>query len=97
MNCRLQAPTLREQGINAVYFSWRGFMGPRGLSPAQLAFWDQAFAHMVKAPEWKQDVARNAWAEDFMNSAQTLKHLESETESLQKLLTELGEITRQPL
>ena len=92
-----QAPTLREQGINAVYFSWRGFMGPKGLSPAQLAFWDQAFAHMVKAPEWKQDVARNAWAEDFMNSAQTLKHLESETESLQKLLTELGEVTRQPL
>lgn len=91
-----QTPTLREQGINAVYFSWRGFMGPKGLSPAQLAFGDQAFAQMVKAPEWKQDVARNAWTEDFMNSAQTLKHLESETDGLQKLLTELGVITRNP-
>jgi putative tricarboxylic transport membrane protein len=87
------APTLREQGINAVYFSWRGFMGPKGLTPAQLAFWDKAFAQLAKAPEWKQDVERNAWAEDLMNSAQTLRHLESETEILQKLLSELGVFT----
>lgn len=84
------APTLREQGIDAVYFSWRGFMGPKGLTPAQLAFWDQAFAQLVKAPEWKQDVERNAWSESFMNSTQTLRHLERETETLRALLTELG-------
>ncbi|MEQ1774891.1 MAG: tripartite tricarboxylate transporter substrate binding protein [Burkholderiales bacterium] len=88
------APTLREQGINAAYFSWRGFMGPKGLTQAQLAFWDQSFAQLVKAPDWKQDLERNAWAEDFMNSAQTLKHLESETESMQKLLVELGVLAR---
>lgn len=88
------APTLREQGVNAVYFSWRGFMGPKGLTPAQLAFWDQAFAQLAKAPDWKQDVERNAWAEDLMNSTQTLRHLESETEILQKLLLELGVVTR---
>jgi putative tricarboxylic transport membrane protein len=89
-----QTPTLREQGADAVYFSWRGFMGPKGLTPAQLAFWDLAFAQLVRAPEWKQDVERNAWAEDFMASAQTLRHLESESEILQKLLAELGVIAR---
>ncbi len=88
------APTLREQGVNAVYFSWRGFMGPKGMSPAQAAFWDQAFAQMVKAPEWKQDVERNAWAQDYMTSKQTLRHLESETDVLQKLLLELGVFAR---
>jgi putative tricarboxylic transport membrane protein len=88
------APTLREQGVNAVYFSWRGFMGPKGLTAMQMAFWDRAFAQLAKAPEWKQDVERNAWAEDLMNSAQTLRHLESETEILQKLLSELGVMTQ---
>lgn len=88
------APTLREQGVDAVYFSWRGFMGPKGLTKAQLAFWDKTFAQLAKAPEWKQDVERNAWAEDLMNSAQTLRHLESETEILQKLLLELGVVAR---
>jgi putative tricarboxylic transport membrane protein len=88
------APTLREQGVDAVYFSWRGFMGPKGLTPAQLAFWDRAFAQLAKAPEWKQDVERNAWSEDLMNSAQTVRHLERETETLQKLLLELGVATR---
>lgn len=87
-------PTLREQGIEASYYSWRGFMGPKGLSTAQKAFWDKAFAQLVKSPEWKQDLERNAWAEDFMPSAQTLKHLERETEALRKLLNELGVITR---
>lgn len=83
-------PTLREQGVNAVYFSWRGFMGPKGLTPAQTAFWDQAFAKLAKAPAWQQDVERNAWSEVLMNSTQTLRHLEHETESLRKLLLELG-------
>lgn len=84
------APTFREQGINAVYFSWRGFMGPKGLTPAQLAFWDHAFAQLVKVPEWKLDVERNAWAEVYMGSTQTLRHLEHETDTLRKLLSELG-------
>ncbi len=87
-------PTLREQGVNAMFFSWRGFMGPKGLTPAQLAFWDRSFAQLVKAPEWKQDVERNAWSEVFMNSAQTVKHLEHETDTLQKLLLELGVTAR---
>jgi putative tricarboxylic transport membrane protein len=84
------APTLREQGVNATYFSWRGFMGAKGLTPAQLAFWDRAFAQMTETPEWKREVERNAWAETLMNSAQTLRHLEHETETLRKLLRELG-------
>ncbi len=87
-------PTLHEQGVNAVYFSWRGFMGPKGLSPAQTAFWDQAFLQLAKAPAWLQDVERNAWAAVLMNSAQTVRHLEHETESLRKLLLELGVTAR---
>ena len=87
-------PTLREQGIDAVYFSWRGFIGPKGLTPAQVAFWDQAFAKIVQADEWKKDVERNAWAEDFMASAETRKHLDSENEMLKKLLVDLGVVAK---
>jgi len=85
-------PTLREQGIDAIFFSWRGFVAPRRLTPAQIAFWDQEFAKAVQGDDWKQDVEKNAWAEDFMGNAATLKHLDSEYALLKGMLGELGVI-----
>jgi putative tricarboxylic transport membrane protein len=83
-------PTLKEQGMDAVFFSWRGFFGPKGLSASQIAFWDQAFAQAVKADEWKKDLERNAWSEDLLTSAATRKHLEAEEALLKGMLAELG-------
>jgi putative tricarboxylic transport membrane protein len=84
------APTFREQGIDAAYYAWRGFVGPRGLTAAQTAFWDQAFASVIKTDEWKKDLAANAWAEDFTGAAETRKRLDAEYEQLTERLTELG-------
>lgn len=83
-------PTLRESGVDAVYYAWRGYLGPRGLTPQQIAFWEQAFAKIVEAEEFKQDLQKNAWNEDFRNAAETRKHLDSEYEFLRTILTELG-------
>ena len=88
------APTFREQGIDAEYFAWRGFVAPGGLTAAQTAFWDQAFARIIKAEEWKKDLELNAWAEDFSGAAETRKRLEAENELLTARLTELGLVTR---
>src|SRR5262245_34703046 len=85
-------PTLKEQGIDAEFFSWRGFIAPKGLTPAQLAFWDQAFAKMVQGEEWKQDVEQNAWTEDYMTAAASLKHLDAEYALLKGLLGDMGVI-----
>ena len=83
-------PTLREQGIDAMFYSWRGFIGPKDLKPAEIAFWDRAFAAAVKGKEWKEDVAENAWAEDLKNAAETRKHLDSEYALIKGLLGDLG-------
>ena len=83
-------PTLKEQGIDAVFFSWRGFIAPKDIAPAQIAFWDQAFAKAVQSDEWKKDVEMNVWAEDFMASAATRKHLDSEHQLLNRIMTDLG-------
>jgi putative tricarboxylic transport membrane protein len=87
-------PTLREQGIDAVFFSWRGFVAPKGLTPGQIAFWDQAFARAVQGEEWKKDAERNAWAEDLMTAAETRKHLDHENEVMTRTLVDLGVITK---
>jgi len=87
-------PTLKEQGIDAVFYSWRGFLGAKDLTPAQIAFWDAAFAQALQADDWKQDLAKNAWAEDLMNAAATRKHVDSEQELIAGMLGELGLLKR---
>lgn len=85
-------PTLKEQGIDAVFSSWRGFIAPKGLTPAQIAFWDQAFARTIKEDDWKRDLERNAWTEDLLNHAETVKHLDREHEAVARILGDLGVI-----
>jgi len=83
-------PTFREQGVDAVYYAWRGFIAPSALTPSQIAFWDQAFAKIVRDDEWKKAQQENAWGDDFRGAAETRKHLDSEYALLQKMLSDLG-------
>jgi len=87
-------PTFQEQGIDASYYAWRGFVAPGKLTAPQIAFWDQAFARVVRSEEWKQDLEENGWAEDFKASAETRKHLDGEYGMLTRMLTDLGLVTK---
>ena len=37
-----------------VMDTWRGVIGPRGMSAEQIAFWDQLLAKAVATDTWKQ-------------------------------------------
>ena len=87
-------PTLRENGIDAVYSAWRGFLAPKGLTAAQTGYWDRVFLRMVEDPEWKDELEKNAWGRDFKGAAETRKFLESEHVLLEKILAELGIVKR---
>ena len=82
--------TFREQGIDALFFTWRGFMGPKGLKPAEVAFWDATFARLAQSEDWKKDTERQFWNADFLLSAETRKHLDRENEQMKGILTDLG-------
>src|SRR5688572_15589680 len=87
-------PTFRELGHDAVFFTWRGFMGPKGLKPPEVAFWDQVFARLAQSEEWRKDTEQQMWVADYTLSADTRKHLDRESEQLKVILTELG-LTKQ--
>lgn len=87
-------PTFREQGIDAAYFAWRGFLAPKALTPAQIAYWDSAFARVAHSEEWKKELEDNAWAEGYLGSADTRRHLDAEFELLSRMLTDLGVVTK---
>lgn len=83
-------PTWREQGVNVVFDNWRGVIGPRGLSPAQIAFWEEALAGVVSTEEWKKGLEKNYLTSSFMKSRESRKFLEEETVKISAVLTDLG-------
>ena len=85
-----EVPTWTEQGFNAVFGNWRGVVGPKGLSPAQVAYWEQVFAKLVRTEDWKRDMERNFWSDFYMGSRDAQAFLEKENATLRALLTDLG-------
>lgn len=87
-------PTFRELGHDAVFFTWRGFMGPKGVKPAEVAYWDQVFQKLATSEEWRKETEQQMWVADYTLSAETKKHLDREYEQLKMILTDLG-LTKQ--
>lgn len=87
-------PTFREQGIDAVFSDARGFIGPKGLTRAQVDYWSQTFARMIEDEVWRKEMERYAWAPDYRNAADTVKFLDERSELLTNALTELGLLKR---
>lgn len=56
-----QVPTWSDQGINAVNSNWRAFIGPRGLSPAQTAYWTEVTTRFSRTDAWKKELESNFW------------------------------------
>jgi putative tricarboxylic transport membrane protein len=86
----MQSGAAKALGISSTQRQGATLAAAGGLSPAQIAFWDQAFARAVRTDEWKRDLQDNGWDEDFKASAETRKHLDGEYVMLVKMLADLG-------
>jgi putative tricarboxylic transport membrane protein len=83
-------PTFKEQGVTSWVSNWRAIMGPKGLTPAQVAFWEDALAKVAATDEWKKQVEQQQWGGQFMRSAEFSKYLETEYAATRAMLAELG-------
>jgi putative tricarboxylic transport membrane protein len=84
------APTFREQGIDTTGIpAWRGFLGPQQLTPAQVAFWDDAFSKMVDSAEWKKNLEEGDVSQ-YMRSREFARYLDTEYAAIRAIMSELG-------
>ena len=84
------SPTWKEQGVDLVYGNWRGIFGPKGLTPAQVAYWEGVLRRMADTPEWKADLEKSHWTEYYLTGAALKKELEKDYAYLKTTLVELG-------
>ena len=83
-------PTWTEQGVNLVVGNWRAILGPKGMGAAQITYWENALRKVVEAPEWKADLEKNFWTDDFTTGAQFRKDLEKDYADAKAVFVELG-------
>ena len=70
-------PTWKEQGVNLVFGGSRGILAPKGLTPQQSAYLGRRRAQSNRrTAEWKQDLEKNFWADDFSAGERFRKDLD---------------------
>jgi putative tricarboxylic transport membrane protein len=87
-------PTWQELGFQSSG-SWKGIIAPRGLTPAQVAYWEEVMRRTAQSEEIAQYAEKNLWLVEFKGSAETRKWLDEESAALKTIMTELGLIAKQ--
>jgi len=85
-----EVPTFGEQGSPAVMANWRSIVGPKGMTPQQIAYWDQVLAKMVETDAYKKEVERNLSDPDYMRAAEARKYWDEQYAEIGSLLNALG-------
>ncbi len=86
----VNAPTWQEQGVDVVFSGWRAIVAPKGLTAAQVAYWESALRKATASAEWKTDLERNYWSDDFAGSDQFRKDLDKDYAAMTAVMVELG-------
>ncbi len=83
-------PTWMEQKINAVNSNWRAFIGPKGLQPAQVAYWEAAVSKLGESETWRKELAANFWELQPRTGRALQDFLAAEYKEQRELLGEIG-------
>ncbi|HET9404144.1 MAG TPA: tripartite tricarboxylate transporter substrate-binding protein, partial [Burkholderiales bacterium] len=83
-------PTWRELGYDAVVSNWRAIVGPKGMTPPQVAYWEKILARFTESDGWKQELEKNFWRSEYLRSAETRKYMDQDNVQAREFLVELG-------
>jgi putative tricarboxylic transport membrane protein len=83
-------PTWKEQGVNLVFGGWRAILAPKGLTREQSAYWEGVLRKATENPDWKADIEKNYWSNDFVTGEQFRKDLDKDYADLKAVLVDIG-------
>jgi putative tricarboxylic transport membrane protein len=86
----LDAPTLREQGVDVEFENWRSVVAPPGISDEDRRRLEQAMAAMVRSAEWREMLERFRWLDRYLDGDAFTNFSRAEEERVRDILRELG-------
>lgn len=83
-------PTLYDLGINSEFTIWRGIFGPKEMSETAKNYWIEKLTALNEKEEWKEELKRNGWEQDFRVGDDFTKFLEEQEGTISDILSALG-------
>jgi len=87
----VEAPTLREAGIDLEFANWRGLVAPPGLSDAERQRLVDLVTRMHDSDTWRDAERANGWTDAFLTGDEFGSFLAAEDTRVRDLLDRLGE------
>jgi putative tricarboxylic transport membrane protein len=86
-------PTTVELGFKSMPpVQTRGVVGPEGMSPEAVAFYEDVFGKLVETPTWKDFIERSSASATFRTSDGYREHLEQQEVQHKELFRETGQL-----
>jgi putative tricarboxylic transport membrane protein len=82
-------PTYKEQGVDLVYYNWRGVFGPKDMSPEAIEFWDQSLKTMTESDEFKKELEAAGFLPGYMNGTEFAEYLKEQEAMFTDILGKL--------
>ncbi|MEU4763840.1 tripartite tricarboxylate transporter substrate-binding protein [Actinosynnema sp. NPDC023794] len=86
----VDAPTLRESGVDVEFNNWRGVVAPPGITDADRARLVDLFTDLHGTPQWREALARNGWTDAFAPGDEFGAFLREENDRVATVLKDLG-------
>ncbi len=68
-------PTMKEEGINAVFTQFRGFWAAPDFPASAVKYWEDAFEKLCKSPAFNKSLTSNQAVEHFLKHDEFKKYL----------------------
>ncbi|MGL4440583.1 MAG: tripartite tricarboxylate transporter substrate binding protein [Bosea sp. (in: a-proteobacteria)] len=86
----IDAPTLKEQGIDVELFNWRGVFAPPGVSDADRAAMIAMINKMAATPQWAEMCKTRDWTQITLTGDGYKAFVEAEVARIEGILKDLG-------
>ena len=86
----VDAPTLKESGIDLVFTNWRGVLAPPGLSDEERESLTALIEQMHDSKAWKDALESNGWIDAYATGEEFEKFLKAQDKRVETTLKELG-------
>ena len=86
----VEAPTLKDSGIDLVFTNWRGVFAPPGIDDATRQELTDLLEQMHESEAWREQLEANGWIDAFATGDEFATFLDEQETRVETTLKELG-------
>lgn len=86
----VDAPTLKESGIDLTFTNWRGILAPPGISDDDRDAMVKILEELHATDAWKEALVKNGWTDAFMTGPTFERFLDEQDRRVETTLRDLG-------